>query len=327
MQTLSRTLAAVVAAVMFLASASAMGGTVYQLSESRPPEHPSAVGVKKFADLIRESTEGRITVDVQDNAKLHDDRQAVDSARNGELAFCRVSAQLLAEQTPILGVLSFPYIYKNEAHVWEVLNGKIGQDLFDEMKDAGLVGLAYYDVGARSFYNRQREISSPNHMRGLKFAAEQTQTMMGLVAALGGQPSPMYFDDIYNGFLTELVDGAENTWDVYLSSKHCELARFYTLDRHTRTPDVLCVSKKIWDDLSAEDRKLISKAALDSQTAQREAWTEYEAKARQEITKGGMVFITEVNDPAEWREAVKQLYGNIEIGPKRDDYLKRIIGE
>lgn len=327
MHMLNRSLAAIVAAVMFLASAPVMGGTAYQLSESRPPEHPTAVGVKKFAELVRERTDGRITIDVHDNAALYEDRPAVESAQKGRLAFCRVSAKLLAEQTPILGVLSLPYIYHGEQHVWEVLNGEIGQEIFDEIRETGLVGLVYYDAGARNFYNRRREVSSPNHMRGLRMAVEQNQTMMGLVAALGAQPSPMYFDDIHNGFISELVDGAENTWDVYLSSKHSELARYYTLDRHTRIPDVLCVSKGIWEGISAEDRALIKQAALDSQEVQREAWREYENKARQEIAKGGMVFITEVIDPSEWREVVKPLYGNVELGPKRDEYLKRILGE
>lgn len=308
-----------------LVATAASAGTVYQLSESNSGEHPSVAGCRRFAELVSKATDGRISIDVQDNEALFSEIGSMEAARRGSLAFCRVNARYLADSTYILGVLSFPYIFEDEGHFWKVLNGEIGEAFLLEMKDDGLIGLVYYDAGARSFYNRRREINAPNRMRGLRFGVQQNQLMMGLVAALGAHPSPVVFEkDIYFGLKTELLDGAENTCPGYFASGDWEIAGYCTLDRHTRTPDVLCISRQIWESLSEADREVVKKAALESQDVQRDAWKEYESNAIKGIAEKGSIVMTEILDIEEWRAAVAPLRELLYFGPGGEAYLKRI---
>ena len=298
--------------------------TVYQLSDNQPPDYPTTIGDNEFARLVAERTDGRIKIDVYHSAQLFDEKSAIETAQMGGLAFCRVNAQPLSDFTPALGVLSLPYIFRDEDHLWKTLNGPVGEDLLKEMEVNGLVGLAYYDSGSRNFYNSKREVKSPADMKGLKIRVQQSKLMMGLVEALGASATPMAYGEVYTGLQSGVIEGAENNWPSYYSTSHYEVARFYTLDHHTRTPEVLCMSKAVWDKLSDADKKIVKDAAMESQATQRKAWKEYEEKSIKAIRDGGKNTITELTDLSEWQKAVEPVYSTIDLGPKRDEFIKRI---
>lgn len=297
---------------------------VYQLSDNQPGDYPTTIGDLKFAELVGQRTNGRIKIDVYHSAQLFDEKSAIESAQMGGLAFCRVNAQPLSDFTPALGVLSLPYLFRDENHLWKVLNGPIGEELLKEMDANGLVGLAYYDSGSRCFYNSKREVKTPADMKGLKIRVQQSKLMMGLVEALGASATPMPYGEVYTGLQSGVIEGAENNWPSYFSTSHWEVARYYTLDHHTRTPEILCMSKAVWNTLSAADKKIIKDAAMESQAIQRKSWKEYEAKSIAAIKAGGKNTITEVTDLNAWQKAVAKLYTTLDLGPKRDDYVKRI---
>ena len=298
--------------------------TVYQLSDNQPGDYPTTIGDNEFAKLVGERTDGRIKIDVYHSAQLFDEKSAIETAQMGGLAFCRVNAQPLSDFTPALGVLSLPYIFRDEDHLWKTLNGPVGEDLLKEMEANGLVGLTYYDSGSRSFYNSKREVKSPADMKGLKIRVQQSKLMMGLVEALGASATPMPYGEVYTGLQSGVIEGAENNWPSYYSTSHYEVARFFTLDHHTRTPEVLCMSKAVWDSLSDADKKIVKDAAMESQAVQRKAWKEYEEKSIKAIRDGGKNTITEVTDLSEWQKAVQPVYSTIDLGPKRDEFIKRI---
>ncbi len=318
-----RGIALAVAGIFALASF-ALAGTVYQLSDNQPPDYPTTLGDKKFAELVKERTNGRIVIDVYDSAQLFDEKSAIENCQSGGLAFCRVNAQPLSDFTPALGVLSLPYIFRSEDHLWKVLNGPVGEEILGEMKANGLVGLAYYDSGSRSFYNTRREVKTPADMKGLKIRVQQSKLMMGMVEALGASPTPMAYGEVFTGLQSGVIEGAENNWPSYYSTSHWEVARFYTLDHHTRTPEVLCMSRAIWEQTSPEDQKIIKAAAIESQAVQRKAWKEYEAKSIKAIKDSGKNTITEVPDLKPWQDAVQKIYSTIDLGPRRDEFIKKI---
>lgn len=320
-----RTISSLALAVtFFLVSAAACAGTAHQLSDNQAPDYPTVIGDRKFADLVYERTNGRIVIDVYDSATLFEEKAAIEATQSGDLAFCRVNAQPLSDFTPALGVLSLPYIFRDEDHLWKILNGPIGEELLEAMQENGLIGLAYYDSGSRSFYNSRREVKTPADMKGLKIRVQQSKLMMGMVSALGATPTPMPFGEVFTGLQSGAIDGAENNWPSYYSTSHWEVAKYFSLDHHTRTPEVLCMSRAIWETLSPEDRMIVKDAAVESQATQREAWKEYEAKSIKALTDSGKVVITEIPDLAAWQEAVKPVYSTIDLGPRRDEYVKRI---
>lgn len=311
-------------AIALFAAAPARAAVVYQLSDNQPADYPTTIGDLKFAELVAQRTNGRIKIDVYHSAQLFDEKSAIETAQMGGLAFCRVNAQPLSDFTKALGVLSLPYLFRDENHLWKVLNGPIGEELLKEMEANGLVGLTYYDSGSRSFYNSKRVVKTPADMKGLKIRVQQSKLMMGLVEALGASATPMPYGEVYTGLQSGVIEGAENNWPSYYSTSHYEVARYYTLDHHTRTPEILCMSKVIWDKLSAEDKKIIKQAAMESQAVQRKSWKEYEAKSIAAIKAGGKNTITELADLSAWQKAVAKLYTTLDLGPKRDDYVKRI---
>jgi tripartite ATP-independent transporter DctP family solute receptor len=297
---------------------------IYQLSENQPGDYPTTIGCNKFAELVKERTGGRIQIDVYHSAQLFDERSAIEQAQLGKLTFCRVNVQPLSDFTPALGVLSLPYIFRDEAHLWKVLNGPIGNQLLREMETNGLVGLVYYDSGSRSFYNAKRAVKSPSDMKGLKIRVQQSKLMTSLVKALGASPTQMPYEEVFTGLQNGTIEGAENNWPSYYSTSHYEVAKYITLDRHTRTPEVLCASKVVWDSLSDSDKKIIRQAAAESQKIQRESWKKYEEKSISAIKSGGKNVITEVTNIAEWQKAVQPVYSAIDLGPNRDAYIKKI---
>lgn len=314
----------VLLAVAIFTAVPVQAAVVYQLSDNQPGDYPTTIGDLKFAELVNQRTNGRIKIDVYHSAQLFDEKSAIETAQMGGLAFCRVNAQPLSDFTKALGVLSLPYLFRDEDHLWKVLNGPIGEELLKEMEANALVGLVYYDSGSRNFYNSKRVVKTPADMKGLKIRVQQSKLMMGLVESLGASATPMPYGEVYTGLQSGVIDGAENNWPSYYSTSHWEVARYFTLDHHTRTPEILCMSKAIWDKLSADDKKIIKQAALDSQDIQRKSWKEYEEKSIKIITASGKNTITELADLSAWQKAVQPLYKTLDLGPKRDDYVKKI---
>lgn len=314
----------VLLAIALFAAVPVQAAVVYQLSDNQPGDYPTTIGDLKFAELVSQRTNGRIKIDVYHSAQLFDEKSAIETAQMGGLAFCRVNAQPLSDFTKALGVLSLPYLFRDEDHLWKVLNGPIGEELLKEMEANALIGLVYYDSGSRNFYNSKRVVKTPADMKGLKIRVQQSKLMMGLVESLGASATPMPYGEVYTGLQSGVIDGAENNWPSYYSTSHWEVARYFTLDHHTRTPEILCMSKAIWDKLSAEDKKIIKQAALDSQDIQRKSWKEYEEKSIKIITASGKNTVTELADLSAWQKAVQPLYKTLDLGPKRDDYVKRI---
>lgn len=314
----------VFAMILVATAFSASAGTVYLFSENRPPEHPSGAGSRTFAKLVREAGDGRVDVEIKDGGALYGELGALEAVRRGDAAFCRVGADLVAHFAPALGVLSMPYLFRDGEHLWGVLSGPIGRELLEEAKEGGVVGLAFFDAGARGYYNARRDVRSPNHMRGLKIRVPQSQAAVAAVSALGATPSPMFESDVASSLSLGLVDGADGSAPEYRDSGHWKRAGYYTRDNHTRTPDILCVSRSVWEAMSAEDRKIVADAAAAAGAEQRAAWREYEKKALEDLYAEGGVIIADVAYPEEWREAVRPAYSVVHLGAKGDAFLKRI---
>lgn len=316
--------AGVVFAFLLAIGLPAYSGQIFQLSDNQPPDYPTTLGDIKFAELVNERSNGRIIIDVYHSAQLFDEKSAIEALQMGGLAFCRVNAQPISDFSPIFGVLSLPYIFRDEDHLWKTLNGPIGNELLDELKVSGIVGLTYYDSGSRSFYNNKRAIRTVADMKGLKIRVQQSKLMMGLVTALGASPTPMAYGEVFAGLQSGVIDGAENNWPSYFSTSHFEVAPFLTLNHHTRTPEVLCMSLDVWNELTPDDQALVKKAAVDSQITQREAWKEYEKKAIEAIRNSGKVTITEAEQPDQWRQTVAVMYDGIDLGPKKAEFVRKI---
>ncbi|AEV29243.1 tripartite ATP-independent periplasmic transporter solute receptor, DctP family [Sphaerochaeta pleomorpha str. Grapes] len=280
---------------------------VLRLADNQPLGYPTVLGDEAFARLVGEYSNGRIKVEVYPQAQLADEKSAIEQVQFGGIDFTRVSISPLASFQPLLNALQMPYLYRDADHMWKVLNGEIGQYFLDSMSDKGFVGLVYYDSGARSFYNTKKPIYTVADLKGMKIRVQESALMMGLVQALGAVPTPMSYGDVYSALQTGVIDGAENNWPSYDSSSHYEVAKFYSIDQHTRVPEMIIASKISMDKLSADDQALIKKAAKESQAVEVAAWAEYEKKSEAKVRAAGCQINT-INDQAEFAAAMAPLY-------------------
>jgi tripartite ATP-independent transporter DctP family solute receptor len=228
----------------------------------------------------------------------------------------KVSASVLESFAPSFGILGLPYLFRDRAHRFAVLDGVVGRRLLLSAEGRRLRGLAFYDAGSRSFYTRSRPVERPEDLAGLKIRTQESASAMAMVAALGGSPTPISWGELYTALQQGVVDGAENNPPSFYTSRHFEVAPFYSLDEHTAVPDVLLVGRATWQRLDAEERAWLEEAALASARYERQLWRQAEDEALRALRDAGV----EISSPDKAAFAAKaaplleKLRGDAELG-------------
>lgn len=293
---------------------------VLRLAETHGPDYPTTLGNKEFARLVEERTNGRIRIEVYPSAQLGEERSVIEQVQFGGIDMTRVSISPLAAFAPQLDALQMPFLYRDKDHMWKVLRGDIGAEIMATLEESGFVGLAWYDSGSRSFYTKRPVRQIPD-MRGLRIRVQESELMVGLVEALGAVATPMPFGEVYSALQTGVIDGAENNWPSYYSTSHFEVANYFTLNHHTRVPEIIVASKIAMDRLSPEDQEIIRQAAWDSMDFQIEKWEAFELEAEEVVRANGNVII-ELDDLRPWQEAMQPLYAR--LSPANQRVVERI---
>ncbi len=302
-------------------AASAQKPIVLRLAETHAADYPTTKGDFYFADLVKERTNGRITIEVYPSSQLGEEKPVIEQVQFGAIDFTRVSISPLSAFSPNFDALQMPYLYRNEEHMWKVLKSDIGREFLESLEPANFVGLGWFESGARSFYNSKREVKTPADLKGMKIRVQQADIMVNMVNALGAVATPMPFGEVYSGLQTGVIDGAENNWPSYYSTSHYEVAKYFTLDAHTRVPEIIIASKISMDKLSAEDQEIIRKAAWDSMDYQRQQWADYVKVAEEKIRAAGNV-ITEIKDNSAWQAAMQPMYNA--LSPELQEVVRKI---
>lgn len=271
------------------------------------PDYPGSVAMEEFASAIGEGTEGRFTGSVFHNGRLGDQRFAIEQFAFDGIDFAVLSGGSLGDFAPALNIVSMPYVFRSQEHMFEVLDGEIGERLSDALADHNMVALAWYTGGARSFYTVRTPINSVEDLRGLKIRVPDADVFVATIEALGANATPLAFGEVYTSLQSGVIDGAENNAPSFESTRHYEVAKYYTLDEHLMVPEALVVSKTLWDGLSAEDQALFREAARASAETQRSLWAEREAASAQILKDAGVEFI-EVADKQPFIDAMVPVY-------------------
>jgi tripartite ATP-independent transporter DctP family solute receptor len=294
------------------------------LSNVHVDGYPTARGLRFFADRVAEDPAlARLDLDLQLGGVLGNEKEVLEKLGFGGIHLACTSVAPLAEFSETIGVLTLPYLFRDPQHMWRVLDGDIGAELLAALEESGLVGLAWYDAGARSFYNRERPVRTLADLKGLKIRVQKSEIMRRMVAALGASPVSLGFKEVYTNLYTGAIDGAENNLPSYRSERHFEVARFYSYDRHSMIPDLLMVSRQVWRRLTAEEQAALRRAARESSAAQRDYWREYVGEALAAVQEAGCQ-VDEIDDVAAFQAAVAPLYE--EYGERWGDLIERIRG-
>lgn len=282
---------------------------VFTYAENQAEDYPTILGAYRFAQLVKERTGGRIEILVKANGELGDEQAVVEQLQYGGIDFVRASLSSLSEFVPKMNVLQMPYLYKNSEHMWKVLDGEIGEEFMEILDGSGLTGLSWYDAGTRNFYCTNKPIRSLEDVKGMRIRVQESEMMGAMVEALGGTAVPMTYDKVYSALETGQIDGAENNWPSYESVRHYEVAPFYTVDEHTRVPEMQLMSRHTWEKLSPEDQNLIRECARDSAIYQRKLWTQ-RSEASQRRVRGAGCTVLELSEEEKerFRQAMQPVY-------------------
>jgi tripartite ATP-independent transporter DctP family solute receptor len=264
---------------------------VLRSAEIHPDGYPTVDAVRFMSERLERRTSGRLRIQVFHSAQLGQERDTIDQTRFGVIDMNRINMAPFNNLVPETNVPALPFVFRSIEHMRRTMDGGIGDEMLRAFEPHGLVGLAFYDSGARSFYNGRRPINTPADMRGLKIRVQQSDMFVALVQALGANATPMPFGEVFSALQTGVIDGAENNWPSYESTRHFEVSRFYSLSEHSMSPEVLVMSKRRFDGLSAADREAVRETAKESVARMRELWDAREKQSEATVVARG----TQVN--------------------------------
>lgn len=296
----------------------------FKLATDAAADYPTTQGLQKFADEVLEKSNGRIKIDIYPSAQLGDENAYLQQLQFGAVDFAKSSVAPLAQFCDDLNALSLPYLFDSVDHMFKVLDGKLGQEIFDSFEAANIVGLGYTNNGSRCFFTK-KEVKSADQLANMKLRVQSSPMMLGLVESLGGFPQAIASTELYSALQTGVVEGAENNINTYYNDSLYEQAPYFIKDRHNIQPEIIIASKMTWDRLSAEDQQIIRDAMAVGMDYQRQVWAEAEAKSEEALKAEGVTFYEPTEEElAVFREKCQTMYESEELGKPYTDFVQKV---
>jgi tripartite ATP-independent transporter DctP family solute receptor len=251
-------------------------------------KYPTVEAVRWMGRQLEAQTGGRLSIRVYHAGQLGRESDTVQLARFGALDITRVNFAPLTNPFPLTRLLALPYTFDSVEHMRRVVDGPTGRAVLQSFESRDLIGLAIYDAGVRSFYNVRGPIHEPQELHGLKVRVPPSDIFLKMGRALGANPTPLPFGEVYSALQTHLIDGAENNWRTLHTSRQFEVARYMSLTEHSHSPEALLMSRRTFDALSSADQELVLSTAAQSVPVMRELWDRMEADSRQFVLERGV---------------------------------------
>jgi tripartite ATP-independent transporter DctP family solute receptor len=319
---LSRT-AALVVALLLTAAATGAVAREFRAADTQNEDYPTVQALRYMGRLIAERTGGRHQIRVFHSRQLGEEKETIEQTRAGAIDLNRINGALIGNFVPAMNALAMPFLFRSIEHLQKVLDGPIGNEILGSFGPYGFVGLAFYDSGARSIYNSVRPLHSVADIRGLRLRVQQSELMSDMIKALGAEPVELPYGQVLTGLATKLIDGAENNWPSFVTTDHYKYAGFYTLTEHTMSPEVLVMSQKAWQSLSAEDQKIFRESALRSSRFMREKWKDLEEQSRKRAEAAGVAIVKDF-DRKPFEAAMATIYEKAQRDPATARLIERI---
>lgn len=321
MKSLLKTLSAGVIASVF--AASGVQAREFRSADVQPMDYPTVMAEVQLGKVLSEKTGGNYTVKVYGNSTLGSEKDTVEQCKLGALDMVRVSTGAFQSIVPETIILSLPFLYRDTDHLRKVLYGPIGDRVLAKFEQAGFVGLAFWEAGARSIYAK-KPVRNLADIKGMKIRVQQSDLWVDLIRAMGANPTPIPTGEVFTALKTGLVDAAENNYPTYETSHHYEAAPVFSETQHVMAPEVLVFSKKIWDTLSDTERQNIRAAAKETTPYYVKLWTDKENASKEILVKAGVQFVNDV-DRAQFVAAEKPLWDKMANTPELKQLLNDII--
>ena len=296
------------------------GARDFRAADTQTADYPTVQAVEYMSRIVADRTQGRYRIVVFHSRQLGEEKETIEQTRVGAIDLNRINAAPLSALTPEIETLGLPFLFRSNEHMWSVLHGEIGEEILASLYPHGLVGLTFYESGARSIYNSVRPIRKPEDAKGLRIRVQQSDLQKAMIKAIGAEPIALAYGQVMTGLSTGIIDGAENNWPSYVTTNHYKVARYYTLTEHTMIPEVLVMSRKAWDALTPDDQKVFREAARESSNYMNLQWRAWEERAREEARSAGNSIIEDV-DRRPFEAAMKPIYDEA----MRDARVREIV--
>jgi tripartite ATP-independent transporter DctP family solute receptor len=295
----------------------------FRAADTQAENYPTVQALRYMGALIAERTGGRHAVKVFHSRQLGEEKETIEQTRVGAIDLNRTNVALIGNFVPAMNVLAMPFLFRSIEHMQKVLDGPIGSEILGSFEPYGFVGLAFYDSGARSIYNSVRPVRSLADLKGLRIRVQQSELMSQMIRSLGAEPVELPYGQVLTGLATHLIDGAENNWPSFVTTDHYKYAGYYTLTQHTMSPEVLVISLKAWQSLSAEDQQIFREAALRSSRFMREKWRDLEEQSQRKAEAAGVTIVRDI-DRKPFEDAMAAIYAKAAQDPAAAALVERI---
>jgi tripartite ATP-independent transporter DctP family solute receptor len=280
--------AAVAASWSATSSTAATDARILTATDVHVKDYPTVEAVRWIGETLERETGGRLKIRLYHAGQLGRESEAIDMARYGAIDMTRVYSGALNNAFPLTQALCLPYVFDSVEHMRRAMDEGVGEEVLRGFEKRDLVGLAIYDSGARCFYNTRRPIRTPADLHGMKIRVPASDIFIRMMRLFGANPTPLSLGEVFSGMETHMIDGAENNMRSFHSSRHFEAARYWSQSEHSYAPDVLLISRRSFDSLSAADRQLMLETARQSVSIMRQRWDESESAARKAVLDYGV---------------------------------------
>ena len=294
----------------------------FRSSDVHPEDYPTVMAVKYMSDIIKQKTGGKDSIKVYTMSQLGSEKDTIEQTKIGALDFVRINVAPMNNICPETMVPTMPFLFRSKEHMRKVLDGPIGDEILKACEKQGFIGLAFYDSGSRSLYTVKKPVKSLADVKGMKIRVQQSDLWVALLQAMGANATPMPYGEVYTALKVGTVDGAENNWPSYDTSRHFEVAKYYAITEHSMAPEMLLMSKKVYDGLTPDEQKIIREAAKASVPYMRKLWDEKELESRKKVEAGGAQ-IVEV-DKKSFQDAMKPVYDKFITDAKLKDMVVKV---
>ena len=283
----------------------------WKLASVLPDSHPVHKALVYFAEQVGEKTKGEVKITVFPAGQLGQEKDYIEGVKVGAIEITKVSSAPLGQFAPSLQVVSLPFIWRNDAHQHAVLDGPVGARLMKDLEKNGFKGLAFFDAGFRNVTTQAGPVKVPADLKGQKIRVMQSKPLIDTINAFGATAVPMGQSEVYVALQQKVIDGWENNEPTVLTFNMQEVCKYFTYTRHTSIPDILVMSKQVFDAAPKNVQTAIMDAAAQAIPYQRKIWASYIDDAVKQLKAKGMVF-NEVNDIREFQALAKPIYKQFE---------------
>lgn len=275
-----------------LFASSAASAKVLKVAEVQPAGYPTVVALEHMGEKLKQATDGRLEMRVYAGGTLGDEEQTLQQVQIGAVDMIRVSLAPVSTIAPETGVLTLPYVFRDEAHMHRVLDGEIGKaitDKFDQDPRARMVFLGWTDAGVRNMITKN-PVTKPEDLKGMKIRVQNSAISLATLKAMGANPVAMGVSEVFSAMQTGVVDGTENNPPTFVAHNYLPVAKYYTLTSHFIQPEMILFSKRTWDKLAPEDQALLRKLGKEAQEDERKLWAEYNQQSLEKMKASGVTF-------------------------------------